>query len=172
MKRAIVIYFAVCILGCRKTADTILIAHASFSQSRFDDSLFVTDMMNVMRTPNVICQVREMPNAEFSGWRKFAIAPERHDRLVEPVDNTDLVDRYQVDAREPGSARECIEGTSMCYDPGIGLLAGSLSRLGDAYVLYIPPEADVAWTDETTQMVDTFSAVFDECLTSGAPFEF
>ena len=161
MQRVILCCFMICVHGCGETIIEVIPAvHAFFAETTID----ARSRLVVRPSPNVICQVRT------PGWRELVIDPERHDRLVELVDNKELVDRYRVDAREPGSARECIDGTSTCYDPGINLSPGVLSRLGDAaYVLYIPPAVDDPWTEETTEMVDTFRAALDECLTDGTP---
>lgn len=166
MTRKIILYLTLCFLGCANTVDGSPSAHAFFSETTVDGRRSAV----LMRSPNVVCLSVTLLGSPLSARQELAIAPERHDRLVELVDNMDLVNRYRVDARNPGSARECIEGTSTCYDPGIDLSPGPVSRLGDAaYVLYIPPEGDVAWTEETTEMFDAFSAVTDECLANGTP---
>ncbi|MGB8330980.1 MAG: hypothetical protein WCE62_12735 [Polyangiales bacterium] len=127
----------------------------------------------VMEPPNVLCQVVDLAVAatDVPGqWKQYAITTERHARLVELVDDTALVERYRIDARSAGNVRECIEDTSICYEPGIDLSPGPLSRLGNAaYVLHIPPETDEAWTEETTRMAEDYAAVSKECISQGTP---
>ncbi|MDH3201833.1 MAG: hypothetical protein OEM15_13140 [Myxococcales bacterium] len=162
----VILCFIICVLGCGEIIiDDFPVVHAFFGETTIDGR----SSLVVRPGPDVTCQVSTLAG-ESSRWRDLVIGPERHDRLIELVDNIALVDRYRVDAREPGSARECIDGTSTCYDPGINLSPGVLSRLGDAaYVLYITPAVDDPWTEETTEMVDTFRAALDECLTDGTP---
>jgi hypothetical protein len=130
--------------------------------------------LNVMERPKILCQPVNLsfPSIDALGpWKEYTLTPERHDRLVALVDDLALVDRYRIDARPPGSVRECING-SICYDAGIVLSPGPLSSLGDAaYVLYIPPETDVAWTEETRHMAEEYGAAFDECIDLGIPVE-
>lgn len=161
--RNIVLCLTICFVGCGKIVDRAPSAHAFFTANTVDGRRSFV----VMRSPTVVCRSATGVGSPFSAGQELAIAPDTHDQLVDLVDNTELVDRYRVDARTPGSARECIEGTSSCHDPGIDLSSGSLLRL--AYALYIPPKVDVAWTEETTEMFDSFSAVVDECLANGTP---
>jgi hypothetical protein len=131
--------------------------------------------LNVMERPNVLCHSVDLALAASDApaqWKKYALAPERHDLLVALVDDPARVERYRIDARPPGSGRECIQDTSICYDAGISLSPGPLSSLGDAaYVLYIPPESDATWTEETTHMAEEYAAVSNECVSLGVSIE-
>ena len=146
-----------------------LSAHSSYSRSTNG----ARTSLNVMRRPVVLCLSVDLALVATDApgqWKEYALTRERHDRLVELADDLALVERYRLDARPPGSVRECIPDTSICYEPGIVLSPGPLSSLGDAaYVLYIPPETDAAWTEETTQMAEEYQAALDDCIGEGTP---
>ena len=147
----------------------VLSAHSSYSRSTNG----ARTSLNVMKRPVVLCLSVDLALVATDApgqWKEYALTGERHDQLVELVDDLALVERYRIDARPPGSVRECIQDTSICYEPGIVLSPGPLSNLGDAaYVLYIPPETEVAWTEETTQMAEEYEAALDDCIGQGTP---
>lgn len=172
MRRVILIGLLMMLTACSDaTVDEsgILVAHSSYSMRANGDRT----SLNVMERPKLLCLSVDLALAATDApaqWREHALAPERHARLVSLVDDLALVDRYRIDARPPGSVRECIQDTSICYEPGIVLTPGPLSTLGyAAYALYIPPETDVAWTEETAQMVEEYGAALDECISEGTP---
>jgi hypothetical protein len=66
-----------------------------------------------MERPNVYCLSVDLAVDAPGQWKRYALAPERHDRLVALVDDLTLVDRYRADARSPGSVRECIRDVSV-----------------------------------------------------------
>jgi len=125
----------------------------------------------VMEPPNVLCRVVDLETDASSQFKAYIITAERYGRLVELVDDMALVDRYRIDARPVKSVRECIEGTSICYDPGISLvIGGPLSPHADRVVqLLIPLETDEAWTEETTRMAEEYTAVLNDCISEGTP---
>lgn len=146
-------------------------AHSFYSMSADGERA----ALNVVEHPNVLCHSVDLALAASDApaqWKKYALAPKRHDLLVALVDDPARVERYRIDARPPGSGRECIQDTSSCYDVGISISPGPLSSLGDAaYVLYIPPETDAPWTEETTHMAEEYGAALDECMSQGFSVE-
>jgi hypothetical protein len=145
-----------------------LVAHSFYSITGGGDRT----SLSVMERPNVYCLWVDLAVDAPEQWKKHALPLERHDRLGALVDDLGLVDRYRVDAQQPGSVRECIQGTSVCYEPGIVLSTGPLSILGDAaYVLHIPPETDAVWTEETSRMAEEYGMALDECINLGIPID-
>lgn len=171
MGRIILSSLLVMLMACSDTTadgSGVLIAHSFYSITGGGDRT----SLSVMERPNAYCLWVDLAVDAPGQWKKHALPLERHDRLVALVDDLGLVDRYRVDAQPPGSVRECIQGTSVCYEPGIVLSTGPLSILGDAaYVLHIPPETDAVWTEETSRMAEEYGMALDECINLGIPID-
>lgn len=171
MRRNTLLGFSLMLMACSHTTgdNTEFAFYSLYSLS----ANFERTDLYVMEPPNVLCRVVDLGTNASSQWKEYVVTAERYARLVELVDDMALVDRYRIDARPVKSVRECIEGTSICYDPGISLvIGGPLSPLADRVVqLLIPLETDEAWTEETTRMAEEYTAVLNECISQGTPVE-